>query len=83
MIALLAALVGESSYSSFARFAKHKYEFPSEFMEFKGGPQCYDSFSDLFSGLDSTLLVGLPEDQSAIIDRHAILPLIGDHRRPF
>ena len=51
-IALLATLAGKSSCSSFARYAKVKYAFLSEFMELKGGPPSHDSFSDLSDALD-------------------------------
>ena len=52
MIALLATLAGKSSCNSFARHARFKYEFLSDFMELKCGPPSHDAFSDLFNGLD-------------------------------
>ena len=81
VIALLATLSGWSSCSSFARYARVKYEFLSEFLELKGGPPSHDSFSDVFNALDpeqmaaaltefaKTLLAALPSgpaDQVAI-----------------
>ena len=79
--ALLATLAGKSSCNSFARYAKFKYAFLSEFMELKGGPPSRDAFSDLSNGFDpkqmaaaltefaKTLLAALPAykaDQVAI-----------------
>ena len=81
VIALLATLSGWSSCSSFARYARVKFEFLSEFLELKGGPPSHDSFSDVFNALDpeqmaaaltefaKTLLAALPSgpaDQVAI-----------------
>ena len=37
-VALLATLSGWSSCSSFARYARCKWEFLSQFLELKGGP---------------------------------------------
>ena len=58
VIALLATLSGWSSCSSFARYAKFKWEFLSEFLELKGGPPSHDAFSDLFNALDPEELAG-------------------------
>ena len=58
VIALLATLSGWSSCSSFARYAKFKWEFLSEFLELKGGPPSHDAFSDLFNALDPEQLAG-------------------------
>ncbi len=52
VIALLATLAGKSSCSSFARYAKVKYEFLKGFLELKGGPPSHDAFSDLSDALD-------------------------------
>ena len=78
VIALLATLSGWSSCSSFARYAKFKYEFLKGFLELKGGPPSHDAFSDLFNALDpeqlagamtelaKTLFAALPGEQVAI-----------------
>ena len=78
VIALLATLSGKSSCSSFARYARYKYEFLSQFMALKGGPPSHDAFSDLSDALDpeqlavamtkfaNALLTALPSDQVAI-----------------
>ena len=58
VIALLATLSGKSSCSSFARYAKVKYEFLRGFLELKGGPPSHDSFSDLFNALDPEQMAG-------------------------
>ena len=87
-VALLATLSGKSSCSSFARYARVKYEFLKGFLELKGGPPSHDAFSDLFDALDpkqmavartkfaNALLAALPSDQVVIdgkVLRSAIL----------
>ena len=57
VIALLAALSGKSSCSSFARYARVKYEFLKGFLELKGGSPSHDSFSDLSDALDPEQMV--------------------------
>ena len=81
VVALLATLAGNSSCSSFAWYAKFKYEFLRTFMELKGGPPSHDPFSDLFNNLDpkqmatalaefaKTLLATLP---SHLVDQVAM-----------
>ena len=77
-VALLATLSGWSSCSSFACYAKFKWEFLSEFLELKGGPPSHDSFSDLSDALNpeelagamtefaKTLFAALPGEQVAV-----------------
>ena len=77
-ITLPATLSGKSPCSSFARYARYKYEFLSQFMALKGGPPSHDAFSDLSDALDpeqlavamtkfaNALLAALPSDQVAI-----------------
>ena len=58
VIALLATLSGKSSCSSFARYARVKYEFLKGFLELKGGPPSHDAFSDLSDALDPEQMAG-------------------------